>query len=133
MPIVDKPLKCPCCVDLMPLTRNEGAKVWKCKICEGTWLEEKVLAYLKMVKNKRFDPKEIAKVKLLREWKMSDSKMPGERSCPSCGQLLERSHYEDIPAILMDKCPKKCGLWLNRGDLERIQINERVKEDEWFG
>ena len=39
-----------------------------------------------------------------------------------------------IPAIVIDKCagPKKCGQWLGRGDLERIQINERAKEDKWW-
>ncbi|MBI3270798.1 MAG: zf-TFIIB domain-containing protein [Planctomycetes bacterium] len=130
---MDKKLKCPTCDDAeLALTRLEGAKVWRCKICDGSWLGDKELAYLRMVKYKRYDPKEIVKVKLLREWKMTDGSMPPERLCPVCGELMARSHYEDIPAILQDRCAKGHGIWLNRGDLERIQINERAKEDKWW-
>ena len=41
--------------------------------------------------------------------------------CPKCGMELEEIAYEHIQ---LDKCPACDGLWLDKGELERLQTKE---------
>ena len=43
--------------------------------------------------------------------------------CPKCGMELEEIAYEDIG---LDRCPACEGLWLDKGELERLHTKEEA-------
>jgi hypothetical protein len=50
----------------------------------------------------------------------------GKADCPRCGTPLE---IRQMKGVAVDGCPKDCGVWLDRGELERIRKREG---DSWF-
>lgn len=50
-------------------------------------------------------------------------------NCPRCGsvQLLERER----DGVRVDGCPDCRGIWLDRGELERIVERARREDEEW--
>ncbi len=49
--------------------------------------------------------------------------------CPKCGaELVEEAHE----SIMIDKCPECQGLWLDHGELEKINSKEKGFLSRWF-
>jgi len=42
-------------------------------------------------------------------------------SCPKCTGMLEESDYSGV-GVIIDKCPVGCGFWLDKGELDKVQI-----------
>jgi Zn-finger nucleic acid-binding protein len=56
---------------------------------------------------------------------MTDMAAPGSREplrCPTCGSRLVEVERSEI---LIDACPECRGVWLDRGELDKILIKER--------
>jgi len=41
--------------------------------------------------------------------------------CPICGTDCEKINYSYSSGIIIDHCPNGCGVWLDKGELEKIQ------------
>ena len=48
-------------------------------------------------------------------------------SCPSCEIAMEVQHYEDV---LFDICPSCRGVWLDRGEMQKVIAHVRRQEAE---
>lgn len=48
-------------------------------------------------------------------------------TCPSCEIAMEVQHFEDV---LFDVCPSCRGIWLDRGEMQKIIANVRRQEAE---
>jgi Zn-finger nucleic acid-binding protein len=42
-------------------------------------------------------------------------------NCPKCNKLLEECDYADS-GVILDRCPDKCGFWLDKEELGKLQI-----------
>jgi len=42
--------------------------------------------------------------------------------CPYCGVLMDKI---DKSGVIIDKCPNDCGVWLDRGELDKIVMMKR--------
>ena len=47
--------------------------------------------------------------------------------CPDCEMAMEVSHFEDV---MIDVCPSCRGVWLDRGELQKIIAHVRRQESE---
>lgn len=50
----------------------------------------------------------------------------GARICPACGATLVNM---DRDGILIDRCPDCRGVWLDRGELEKLLANGHVESN----
>jgi Zn-finger nucleic acid-binding protein len=112
--------------ELRPQIR-EGVEVNGCKECAGIWLDR---AELDLVEDPHFSQDDF-KGSLVTE------KKPSTFSCPVCGTNMYEFDYR-YNDLHLDLCPKKCGWWLDSGEVERVELAmeerkrslERVEEVE---
>ena len=113
---------CPTCKVEMEQLRYEGVTVDRCPKCEGVWLDFGELRLIATIAEKKFTQEEIeAAIK-------TDSRKKEESAvcCPRCGKLMEKRESHDT---IVDMCPQGDGVWLDKGELERIQIvRERMEK-----
>lgn len=118
-------MMCPSCHEELKAMTYLGVSVDLCKICDGLWVSHENMETIKKTE-RVFDEREVVKVRLLQEWKVVEG---AEHSspflCPACEDRMTRSRYRDIPSLILDKCCKGCGLWLDKDGLQKIQILEK--------
>lgn len=42
--------------------------------------------------------------------------------CPQCGAELETREYARCSQVMIDVCPEDHGIWLDRGELEALEV-----------
>ena len=63
------------------------------------------------------------KLDLLREYKVASvDPKPTERVCPRCQKHLGRTNYKEMPGLQVEACPDKCGMYLDKGELEKVRL-----------
>ena len=112
---------CPECEEEMAILEWRGVEVDFCTECEGIWLDEGELELLVPPESEKASSIAAA----LDE--PSPPKGAGDRKCPVCGK---RMALVDIPItrgndnqesfVEVDKCPRKHGLWFDKGELQTI-------------
>lgn len=115
---------CPACKEKMALENYEGVKIDRCNSCQGTWCDKGELQQIIETKEKTFDSKMIVKLKVLKDWKVSAGEANSDRPCPRCGKMMRTVNYKDVPGLLIEKCQKNCGVWLDKNELEKVQALE---------
>jgi Zn-finger nucleic acid-binding protein len=100
-------MKCPACGGFLRPQDYEGFSINQCRICEGHWLKESVLEEIK--------------------YKVVEGEQQSGRVCPACAKPLNSFHYQNVPGLVVQKCPAGCGLWLDKGKIVKIQILEEHK------
>jgi Zn-finger nucleic acid-binding protein len=120
-------MKCPACGGFLRPQDYEGFSINQCRICEGHWLKESVLEEIKRCPREKFSAADIAKMKILREYKVVEGEQQSGRVCPACAKPLNSFHYQNVPGLVVQKCPAGCGLWLDKGKIVKIQILEEHK------
>ncbi len=114
-------MKCPVCGDPLGSATYIKVPIGMCHLCEAVWVAPGQLEVIKKTP-RTFDEREVVKVRLLMEWRIVEGEQASPWHCPACGIRQIRTHYKDIPSLIMDRCPKGCGLWLAKDSLQKIQI-----------
>lgn len=92
-----------------------------CLICGGIWLDAGELELLLET-----DEERDRFVKLLIE---DDAVKEKRYPCPICNKKMEKVFVGDEKEILIDKCKKNHGLWLDKGELEQvIELSTKSRE-----
>lgn len=101
----------------------EGIIVDTCPNCQGEWLDKAEILLINKAREEVFSEEEKAKVKGAREVVITEIKQP-EKSivCPRCNVSLQVLNYAYSTGVIVDRCPKCEGLWLDKDELEHIQI-----------
>jgi len=100
----------------------EGIRIDSCGDCGGTWLDAGELKHVVRAREVRFDPDErraIASAAKITGIKMSE--VDRAYTCPKCKEKTSAIHYGGDSGIIIDRCPACRGIWLDRGELEKIQ------------
>ena len=118
-------MKCPICND-KELKREilNGVHVEKCESCEGIWLDK---GELNEVAHHTTGDIEYC------SHDVPGSNRPTELVCPYCmDENLNMCNFIEFTNIVFDYCPKCEGIWLNKGDLQKInqEIDNLEKESE---
>jgi Zn-finger nucleic acid-binding protein len=101
----------------------DGVQIDRCDKCGGVWLDAGEAEALAKQDPSPQDEMKKVKLKLLQQWKTAaiDPKEV-DRTCPRCEANMLRVNYKDIPGLHVEKCPQDCGMYLDRGELEKIRL-----------
>jgi len=111
-------MKCPNCkeIDLAPVMAKNGVLVDFCSQCKGIWLDKGEIFYFTKA------PASLGQ----RIEEALKNPRPSERLNPNTGTpLVELSLFER--KLIIDYCPKTGGIWLDKGELNRIASAKEIK------
>lgn len=112
-------MQCPACHGPFKDADYEGVPVGQCSRCGGHWLDWTKLGAIVVMRQVEFSQGQREKALAARG---QDRPAGIALACPACGKPLERFQYAVSSGVTLDRCPGKCGIWLDPGELERVQV-----------
>jgi Zn-finger nucleic acid-binding protein len=100
----------------------EGVHIETCPSCGGDWLSAGELGNIVRARKRRFNEAEC--VAIANATKIKGVRLPTvdrHLTCPSCGSTTHPVNYGDDSGIIVDECAACHGIWLDRGELEKIE------------
>ena len=123
--------KCP--VDDFTLTQQtyEGVTVDSCSHCGGVWLDAGELEAVQAAQDSDFRdvPTAGAMDNVRAAEAMARAAEEAPRNCVVCNSGLEQREYAYASQVVIDKCPKGHGMWLDKGELSRLEMFFEDQED----
>ena len=110
--------RCPRCKVPTSRVEYEGASVRMCGRCGGYWVTQIALKAIAHRRDTEFT--EAVKERFLQLADESNSTEP--LMCMSCGKFMVKDQFKDWDDIVIDRCEKCGGIWLDPGELQKIQI-----------
>jgi Zn-finger nucleic acid-binding protein len=112
-----------------------------CPGCEGEWLDGGELGKIVHTVEEAFSPEEVEALDAVNESVFTlDDSPANQLMCPTCtGVELNRFNYACSSGIALDKCPGCEGIWLDKDEIENVQIlveewDKKLEEDlETYG
>ena len=105
-------MDCPCCKEPMVVLELAQVEIDNCLSCGGIWLDEGELELL-MESAERKD-------EVLSSFSESSGEGEEKRRCPICLKKMKKISVEKEGVLIIDKCRKDHGIWLDKGELCRI-------------
>jgi Zn-finger nucleic acid-binding protein len=101
----------------------EGVDIDICKTCAGVWLDFGELTTIVETKERTW-PESIVNKVLSSTGALGISAEERNRilRCPKCNAVLPPTNYQGNSGIIVNACQKDHGLWLDSGELAKIQI-----------
>ncbi len=117
-------LRCPRCRERLFATSYEGVLLDACSRCGGCWCDEPGLGRILKRRQVTFAPTDHPEIQpdRTRARVSKPQELIPQLPCPSCDTLMKRSNYQYSSGIILDTCPHKHGIWLDKGELEKVQI-----------
>jgi Zn-finger nucleic acid-binding protein len=115
-------MECPKCHQALQGVDYEGVHIETCPACGGDGLDAGELAGIVEARNRRFNEQEclaIAQAAKITGVKLST--LDRHLTCPKCGGTTHPVNYGDDTGLIIDKCAQCNGIWLERGELEKIE------------
>jgi Zn-finger nucleic acid-binding protein len=112
---------CPVCENPMVVLELHQIEIDHCLHCGGIWLDAGELELLLDTDEDRARLREI----LIED----DSVKEKKYGCPICNKKMSKVFVGEEKKILIDKCERNHGLWLDKGELEEvIELSTKNKE-----
>lgn len=116
-------MHCPACESKLATITYEGVEFETCNTCGGCWLDADELGQIVRLREKRFTAEQRSAID-------TAGRIPGlpvesierELTCPGCNASTGPINYGGDTGIIIDRCPKCRGIWLDVGELEHIQM-----------
>ncbi len=125
--------QCPRCDVPLREVSYENVRIDVCPQCEGVWCDDEELAMIVERRSRDFSPDDSPEIEGDEEDAevVSEDEIPESYDCVVCGRQLNRVNYQYSSGIIIDNCPAGHGTWLDRGEIERVQVFcERWDEQE---
>lgn len=108
---------------LTTLEYERGIEVDRCETCAGIWLDEGELEAIQ--KNTERDyrleldalPNDVG-----RSITVNEQRNQGPIHCPKCQAEMAAREYGYCSQIIIDVCPEGCGVWLDKGELQALEV-----------
>lgn len=98
-------------------------RVDQCPKCGGIWLDSGELEAIQTTHEKQYADELVKMADLGGEaFSLALAKQAPEVACPKCEKLLDRREYGYCSQILIDHCPSCGGIWLDKGELQALEI-----------
>ena len=113
---------CPVDDFTLAVENYEGVEIDRCPHCRGVWLDAGELEAVQ--DNQESDFRDVPGSKLdmvTAAVGMAKAASEVERNCVRCNSGLTRKEYAPSSQIMIDNCPKGHGMWLDAGELSRLQ------------
>ncbi|MBI5241098.1 MAG: zf-TFIIB domain-containing protein [Elusimicrobia bacterium] len=115
-------MQCPRCGKELAQQRYESATVDVCRAC-GVWLDAGELERIIQTHEKAFTTSQIEETLKANAAGLPPGEKTGRAACPKCGACMDTFNYNYSTGIILDSCPYGHGVWLDKGELERVQIH----------
>lgn len=116
-------MNCPRCFHALRQVSYEGVIVDTCDGCGGEWLDKGEIVRINKAREVVFSDNDKAKVEGAKKVVLREvSKTQKTLICPHCNVAMQTLNYAYDSGIMIDKCPKCEGIWLDKNELEAIQI-----------
>jgi len=118
-------MKCPVDhADLSSQPYEGNVQVEECSSCKGIWLtKEKLFAIERMKENDYHEVVENHKPASEARMETTVSiEKPRDLNCPSCQSPMLANEHGYFSGIIIDTCIACGGVWLDRGELEALEI-----------
>jgi len=100
---------------------HSGVEIELCARCGGLWLDGGELQEVMQHYDSSITPETFSRG-------LGDSKGPGHKLCPEGHGHLEEYLWGRSIAIEIDRCVKCKGIWLDRGELDHLQVGDDLAE-----
>lgn len=115
---------CPKCRTQLHEISYEGIPLDTCETCKGYWCDDSELGEIvkrREIAFSKTDSPEIT-AKAASKKISGQSEVVPEFPCAICGKLMQRFNYQNSSGIIIDSCVKGHGVWLDKGEIEKVQI-----------
>jgi Zn-finger nucleic acid-binding protein len=116
-------MKCPRCGGSLSVVEYDGVSVEICASCKGEWLHAGELQKIVEHHDEVFTPEEISSLEPVnKEILTAEKDDHDELNCPACETApMEHFNYGDTSGIILHKCPRCGGIWMDKEQLERVE------------
>lgn len=117
-------MKCPCDnTDLVRRPYEGDVMVDLCPTCHGAWLDPGELEAIEE-SHERKHAEELARMPDLgyNAYELAQQKSSRVLHCPRCAADMEAREYARCSQVMIDVCPADHGIWLDRGELDALEI-----------
>lgn len=98
-------------------------EVDECPLCQGLWLDAGELEKIQeTIKNDYSDEFKKIPDYIGGAYTMAKAKQEGKRECPKCSKPMDKREYGYCSQIIVDVCPACGGIWLDKGELQNLEI-----------
>ncbi len=116
-------MQCPNCKTPLSAIDYEGITIESCSRCEGEWLDAAELGHIVKAREVRFNDEERQAVAAATKITPVDvQREDRDLHCPKCDGQTDSINYGGDTGIVIDKCTACGGIWLDKGELEQIQM-----------
>lgn len=118
----EKPLACPRDQSsLTPRIYEADIEIDECGRCHGVWLDKGELEEIQRTVER--DHTALLEGPHDPTGGLPSSKIPKPRiACPKCGTQMDARPYGMGSQIVIDVCPDNCGIWLDEGELQALEV-----------
>jgi len=114
------PFECPVCQKTLQKIIYEGTNTYPCPAGCGTFLGRKNLRIIEESREESISLPMASK---------SNDEIGSIKACPKCkGDMIKR-HHGELSSTIVDYCQSCQGIWLDPGELERIQVFYEAAND----
>lgn len=117
-------MQCPRDQSELRSERYEGeVRVDACPACSGIWLEKRELEQIEEAHEHKYSAELAQMVDLgYNAYELAKQRELGPIHCPRCKAEMESREYARCSQVLIDVCPSCHGIWLDRGELEALEL-----------
>ncbi len=108
---------------LVKQTVEGGVELDICTLCGGTWLDKGELELFQQQHAHDHDNALLpAQDRVALAFEVAKQKLEPHLDCPVCGLTMARHEYAWTSQVVIDECPAGCGMWLDKGELEELEL-----------
>ena len=122
---------CPQCAAGLQAAEYEGVPIRTCDTCGGEFMGGEELARIVQTRQEQFSDQLTAALAQRKPMFGATATQPDRSlNCPACGRPMKVVNYAGDSGIFVDRCDVCSGLWLDREELEKVQIVMEKWADE---
>ena len=128
-------MKCPRDgAELVTEVYEAKVEIDRCPRCMGVWLDKGELEEIQQTVQRDYSKELGAPEDPVAEMLKRRDQPAAPILCPKCGGETETREYAWSSQVLVDTCVEGCGLWLDAGELEQLEVfferqRQRAKSD----
>ena len=125
-------MKCPRdATTLQPFMVEGRIEVGRCSSCRGLWLDKGELEQLQeTIERDHGNLTDVLKDTVGASFDQVRQERQGPARCPRCDAEMETREYGYNSQVMIDACPEGCGVWLDNGELERLEAFYEAGREE---
>lgn len=124
-------MQCPNCHQTLDGLNYEGVHIEICPKCGGDWMGAEQLENILKARETRFTEKEcIAAAQAAKIAETAQRTIDRQLTCPQCAKPMRAINYGDDTGIVVNKCTGCGGIWMDKGELDKIDEIVHGWDDE---